>query len=85
MTSSTTSPALARPIALAYVHRDFVAPGTPVAVAGQPAVVTALPFVGVSSIHDVSSSRKSSQLESTRRRPAGTAAAQLAARAQRIS
>jgi folate-binding protein YgfZ len=45
VTSSTISPALARPIALAYLHRDFLAPGTSVAVAGEPAVVTALPFV----------------------------------------
>jgi folate-binding protein YgfZ len=45
ITSSTMSPALERPIALAYLHRDFLAPGTAVAVAGQPAVVTALPFV----------------------------------------
>ena len=40
------SPALDRPIALAYVQRDFVEPGTPVTVAdGMPAVVSALPFV----------------------------------------
>ena len=45
VTSSTRSPALERPIALAYLHRDFLAPGTAVSVAGQPAVVTALPFV----------------------------------------
>ena len=45
VTSSTRSPALERPIALAYLHRDFLAPGTSVSVAGQPAVVTALPFV----------------------------------------
>jgi hypothetical protein len=38
-------PALGRPIALAYLHRDFLAPGTSVAVGGQTAVVTALPFV----------------------------------------
>ena len=47
VTSSTTSPALERPIALAYLHRDFLAPGTSVSVAGQPAVVTALPFVAI--------------------------------------
>ena len=46
VTSSTRSPALERPIALAYLHRDFLAPGTAVSVAGHPAVVTALPFVG---------------------------------------
>jgi tRNA-modifying protein YgfZ len=45
VTSSTRSPALERPIALAYLHRDFLAPGTAVSVAGQPAVVAALPFV----------------------------------------
>jgi len=45
VTSSTASPALKRPIALAYVHRDFVDPGTTLAVAGAAAVVTALPFV----------------------------------------
>ena len=45
VTSSAISPALERPIALAYVHRDFVAPGTVVAIGGAPAVVTALPFV----------------------------------------
>jgi len=45
VTSGVTSLALRRPIALAYVHRDFVAPGIVVLVAGAPAVVTALPFV----------------------------------------
>jgi folate-binding protein YgfZ len=45
VTSATISPALDRPIALAYVQRDFVQPGTPVVVSGMPAVVTALPFV----------------------------------------
>jgi tRNA-modifying protein YgfZ len=45
VTGSALSPALRRPIALAYVHRDFVAPGTSVTVAGAPAEVTALPFV----------------------------------------
>ena len=50
VTSAAFSPALERPIALGYVHRDFVEPGTGVSVlvAGQlsPAVVTRLPFVG---------------------------------------
>ncbi len=46
VTSSAMSPALGRPIALGYVHRDFLAPGTAVYVAGQRAVVAALPFVG---------------------------------------
>jgi folate-binding protein YgfZ len=45
VTSGVASPALRRPIALAYVHRDFVAPGTSLAVEGAPAIVTALPFV----------------------------------------
>ncbi len=44
VTSATWSPALQRPIALGYVHRDFIAPGTFVSVAGHDAVVTALPF-----------------------------------------
>ena len=46
ITSSAWSPALKRPIALAYVHRDFVAPGTAVSVDGVNAEVTPLPFVG---------------------------------------
>jgi folate-binding protein YgfZ len=46
VTSATMSPALDRPIALAYVQRDFVAPGTPVIVADDiPGVVHALPFI----------------------------------------
>jgi folate-binding protein YgfZ len=45
VTSSTASPALKRPIALAYVQRDFVEPGTTVTVGDQNATVTALPFV----------------------------------------
>ena len=49
VTSSTMSPALGRPIALAFVHRDFVAPGTAVVVNGVPATVAALPFVTVPS------------------------------------
>ena len=43
-------PRLGRPIALGYVHRDFVEPGTPLTVVdgaqSSPAVVTRLPFVG---------------------------------------
>ena len=46
VTSSTASPALQRPIALAYVHRDFFEPGTTVTVGDQTATVTTLPFVG---------------------------------------
>ena len=45
ITSSTASPALQRPIALAYLHRDFLEPGTAVTVGEQGAAVTALPFV----------------------------------------
>jgi folate-binding protein YgfZ len=45
VTSSAWSPALRQPIALAYVQRDYVQPGTRVAVDGSAAVVTALPFV----------------------------------------
>ena len=45
VTSRTTSPTLNRPIALAYLHRDFVEPGTAVTVGDQSATVTALPFV----------------------------------------
>jgi folate-binding protein YgfZ len=52
VTSAAMSPALGRPIALGYVHRDFVEPGTEVRVAGglqpSPAVVTPMPFVSVS-------------------------------------
>ncbi|MEO8258562.1 MAG: aminomethyltransferase family protein [Acidobacteriota bacterium] len=47
VTSSAASPSLGRPIALAYLHRDFLAPGTAVSVAGQPAAVAALPFVSI--------------------------------------
>jgi folate-binding protein YgfZ len=45
LTSAAKSSALGRPIALGYVHRDFVQPGTPVAVHGASATVAALPFV----------------------------------------
>ncbi len=45
VTSSTASPARQRPIALAYVHRDFLEPGTQVTVGDQTATVTALPCV----------------------------------------
>jgi folate-binding protein YgfZ len=46
ITSATWSPTLERPIALGYVHRDFTAPDTTVAVAAStPATVTSLPFV----------------------------------------
>jgi glycine cleavage system aminomethyltransferase T len=49
ITSAARSPALERTIALGYVHRDQVEPGTRLEVAGaegpQNAVVTRLPFV----------------------------------------
>jgi folate-binding protein YgfZ len=46
VTSAVFSPALGRPIALAYVHREFVEPGTHVDVdASGDAVVAALPLV----------------------------------------
>ncbi len=45
ITSAVLSPALSGPIALGYVHRDFVAAGTAVLVGETPAVVTSLPFV----------------------------------------
>jgi folate-binding protein YgfZ len=51
VTSAVRSLALRRPIALGYVHRDFVEAGTRVAIAAgdgseSPAVVHRLPFVG---------------------------------------
>lgn len=49
LTSAACSPRLGRVIALGYVHRDFVNPGTQVEVLDgaqrRPAVVTSLPFV----------------------------------------
>jgi tRNA-modifying protein YgfZ len=45
VTSSTRSPALQAPIALGYVHRDFVEPGTKVTVDGGEGEVAMLPFV----------------------------------------
>jgi folate-binding protein YgfZ len=45
ITSAAFSPALNSPIALAYLHRDFVAPGTPVSVDGAQGLVSPLPFV----------------------------------------
>jgi folate-binding protein YgfZ len=45
VTSATWSPRLERPIALGYVHRDFMNPGTSVEVANSAAgTVTSLPF-----------------------------------------
>ncbi len=48
ITSATESPSLGHPIALGYVHRDFVSPGTKVAIGDTPAVVAATPFVTTS-------------------------------------
>ena len=49
VTSAVWSPTLARPIALGYVHRDFLEPGTSLAVSSEAgpmmATVTTLPFV----------------------------------------
>lgn len=44
VTSAVFSPALQQPIALGYVHRDFVEPGTRLTVAGVGAIVAPLPF-----------------------------------------
>jgi folate-binding protein YgfZ len=50
VTSAVWSPAFERPIAMGYVHRDFVEPATAVTVVVgdqvSPAVVMRLPFVG---------------------------------------
>jgi folate-binding protein YgfZ len=45
VTSAVRSIALDRPIALAYLHRDFVTSGTSVSVEGANATVAELPFV----------------------------------------
>jgi folate-binding protein YgfZ len=45
VTSAVRSPALGHPVALAYVQRDFMAPGSVLSVDGAAATVTALPFV----------------------------------------
>jgi glycine cleavage system aminomethyltransferase T len=49
VTSAVMSPSAGRPVALGYVHRDFVEPGTAVAIAAGaasvPATVVELPFV----------------------------------------
>ena len=45
VTSGAYSPALHRPIALAYVHRDFLTGGTAVTVEGVRGEVAPLPFV----------------------------------------
>jgi folate-binding protein YgfZ len=45
ITTAVPSPALGRPIALAYVQRDFIPPGTVLSVDGVPATVSELPFI----------------------------------------
>jgi len=45
ITSSAWSPAVNGPIALAYVQRDFVEPGTRVSIGEEAAVVTKVPFM----------------------------------------
>src|SRR5262245_19874056 len=45
VTSSAMSPAIEKPIALGYVHRDFGEPGTKVSVDGNVAEIATLPFV----------------------------------------
>jgi folate-binding protein YgfZ len=45
ITSGAWSPSLERGIALGYLHRDFLSPGTAVEVEGVPGEVVALPFV----------------------------------------
>ncbi len=45
VSSAAHSPALGCFIALAYLRREFAAPGTAVLVEGEPAEVRALPFV----------------------------------------
>ena len=49
VTSAVLSIALAKPIALAYLQRDFLEPGTVVSVNGARSVVTAVPFVATES------------------------------------
>jgi folate-binding protein YgfZ len=50
VTSSAISPALGKPIALAYLHRDFVTAGTAVRVSDADAVVTSTPFVSQATV-----------------------------------
>lgn len=45
VTSAAWSPALSRPVALGYAHRDFVEPYTPVVVDGAAGLVVTLPIV----------------------------------------
>jgi folate-binding protein YgfZ len=48
VTSAAWSPGLAQPIALAYLHRDFVEPRTRVSIEDRQAEVVPLPFVRTS-------------------------------------
>lgn len=57
ITSAVESPTLGRPIALGYVHRDFVHPGTAVTVEGKVATVRQLPFVPLGNPVDLTPSR----------------------------
>ncbi|HEU4939712.1 MAG TPA: glycine cleavage T C-terminal barrel domain-containing protein [Vicinamibacterales bacterium] len=52
ITSAAESPMLGRPIALGYVHRDFIESGTAVTVDGQVATVAKLPFVSAANAVD---------------------------------
>ena len=44
VTSGVKSPTLGKVIAMGYLHRDFIKPGTQVLIDGAPAVVIPLPF-----------------------------------------
>ena len=52
VTSAASSPLMGAPIALGYVHRDFVEPGTAVTVDGRVGAVAELPFVSVENATD---------------------------------
>jgi folate-binding protein YgfZ len=52
ITSAVASPALGRPIALGYVHRDYAQPGTTFSVGTSPGAVASLPFVPIDSATD---------------------------------
>lgn len=44
VTSAVKSPTLGKVIAMGYLHRDFIKPGTEISIAGQPAKVVSPPF-----------------------------------------
>lgn len=44
VTSAVFSPTLKKPIAMGYVHRNFMKAGSPVIIQGKPATVAELPF-----------------------------------------